>query len=192
MNPKDILIKYYDADSRAFVILLKHSQAVADLALQIARHSQIENLDLQFIHDASVLHDIGVFLCDAPEIDCHGTENYIRHGILGRAILEKEGLAKHALVCERHIGVGLTIDDIQKQNLPLPLRDMQPLSHEEIIITIADLFSSKLHPESFKSIHKVEKNIARYGPEKTMVFQKWKSIYKLKTFTITKNFEELS
>jgi len=187
MNAKHFLLKYYDPESKAFAILYKHSQAVADLAVHIAQHSHIANLDLQFIHDAALLHDIGVFLCDAPEIDCHGSENYMRHGILGRAILDKENLPKYGLVCERHIGVGLSVQDIQKQNLPLPLRDMMPISHEEIIITIADLFSSKLHPESYKTMHKIEKNITRYGADKIAIFNKWKSKYKLDTLTFTIN-----
>ena len=37
-------------------------------------------------------------------------------------MLDSEGLPQHALVCERHIGVGLTMEDIRLQKLPLPFK----------------------------------------------------------------------
>ena len=43
-----------------------------------------------------------------------------------RELLEKEGLPQHALVCDRHTGVGITIEDIRAQELPIPERDMTP------------------------------------------------------------------
>ena len=114
-----------------------------------------------------MLHDIGMFLTDSPEIDCHGKEPYIKHGILGRQILEKEGLPKHALVCERHIGVGLSLRDIVDQQLPLPHRDMLPVTLEEKIICYADCFYEK-NPNRLreeKSLEKVSKSISKWGEE---------------------------
>ena len=61
-----------------------------------------------------MLHDIGIFLTHAPQIGCHGDKPYICHGYLGRELLEKEGFPRHAIVCETHVGVGLTIADIEK------------------------------------------------------------------------------
>ncbi len=55
-------------------------------------------------------------------------------------MLEAEGLPRHALVCERHTGAGLTVDDIISQRLPLPLRDMTPQTLEERLICYADKF----------------------------------------------------
>jgi len=42
-----------------------------------------------------------------------------------------EGYPKHGLVCERHTGTGITLEMIIKNNLPLPHRDMVPVSMEE-------------------------------------------------------------
>ena len=77
MNPLDIIAKYYPADSEVYTILVTHSRSVADKALAIARMHPEMNLDLTFIEEAAMLHDIGIFLCDAPEIDCHGSAKYI-------------------------------------------------------------------------------------------------------------------
>jgi uncharacterized protein len=97
------------------------------------------------------------------------------HGFLGRAILEKEGYPQHGLVCERHTGVGLTCEDIIRQNLPLPHRDMCPQSVSEQIICFADLFYSK-NPGRLgerKSVAHVRKKLRPFGEEKVAVFDSW-------------------
>ena len=90
-----------------------------------------------------MLHDIGIAQCDAPSIYCKGTEPYIRHGVIGRQILEEAGLPRHALVCERHTGSGITAEEIRERYMPLPCRDMLPISIEEKAICYADKFYSK-------------------------------------------------
>jgi len=55
---------------------------------------------LGFIEEAALLHDIGIFNTNLPKIGCYGRHPYISHGYLGRELLENEGLAAHALVCE--------------------------------------------------------------------------------------------
>ena len=84
------------------------------------------DIDREFVYEAALLHDIGVVKCDAPSIHCHGTRPYICHGIEGRAMLESLGLPRHALVCERHTGSGLSVADIISQNLPLPTATCSP------------------------------------------------------------------
>ena len=114
MNPLDIISKYYPAESDAWHILVTHSRSVADKALGLARlHPEME-LDIPFIEEAAMLHDIGIFLCNAPEIDCHGSAEYICHGYLGADLMRKEGFPRHALVCERHTGTGITGNDRRK------------------------------------------------------------------------------
>ena len=174
MNPETLLAKYFS--SLALPIILEHSRNVARKALQIALNSPAAaTLDMVFIEEAALLHDIGVSQTDAPGLGCHGTEPYIRHGILGREILEKEGLPRHALVCERHIGVGLTVADIVRQNLPLPRRDMLPASPEERIVASADLFYSKkksaLSVE--KSVDQIRTELGKFGADKVAVFEGW-------------------
>ncbi|MDE6095917.1 MAG: phosphohydrolase [Muribaculaceae bacterium] len=139
---KEIFSKYYSGNDTLLAIVTLHSECVARKAVDCAKASGLD-IDLAFIHEAAMLHDIGVIACDAPSIHCHGSLPYICHGIAGREMLEKAGLPLHALVCERHTGAGLTVEDIVRQNLPLPHRDMLPLSPEEKAICYADKFFSK-------------------------------------------------
>lgn len=167
MQVLDILKKYYKPDSLAYKILVTHCGMVARKSFEVAHRVQHLKPNTTFIREAAMLHDIGMFLTDSPEIDCHGKEPYIKHGILGRQILEKEGLPKHALVCERHIGVGLSLRDIVDQQLPLPHRDMLPVTLEEKIICYADCFYEK-NPNRLreeKSLEKVSKSISKWGEE---------------------------
>lgn len=168
-----LLARYLEG--RSLEIVLEHSRLVAHLALDVCTHLGLPDLDRIFIEEAALLHDIGVCRVHAPELGLHGEHPYIVHGVLGRAILEEEGYPRHALVCERHIGVGLTESDILKQNLPLPLRDMCPVSLPEQIICYADLFYSK-NPAKIthkKSPEQVRKKLLAFGEDKVQIFDGW-------------------
>ncbi|MDR3266785.1 MAG: HDIG domain-containing protein, partial [Tannerella sp.] len=143
MNPIAIIEKYYNPSSDLYEILVNHSRSVADKALSIANLHPEMNIDRHFVEEAAMLHDIGIFYCDAPEIGCVGTEPYIRHGILGAELMRKEGFPQHALVCERHSGTGLYRETIKERTLPLPAKDYCPVSLEEQLICFADKFFSK-------------------------------------------------
>lgn len=180
MRPEDLLAEHFSP--LALPVIIEHSRFVAEKALQIAKGSPFaESLDLSFIEEAALLHDIGVSLTDAPSLDCHGKTPYICHGVLGREILEKAGLPRHALVCERHIGVGLTIEDIVQQNLPLPHRDMRPVSDEEKIIACADLFYSKKRAglSNEKTIEQIRTDLSKFGFLKVAVFDQWVKDFRL-------------
>ena len=125
-----------------------------------------------------MLHDIGIFMTKAPEIGCHGTHPYICHGYLGREILEKQELPLHALVCERHTGAGLTLNDIKSQNIPVPHRDMLPLTIEEQIICYADKFYSKSKDLSKrKDVDRIMKKMERYGNGQIQRFKTWHEMF---------------
>jgi uncharacterized protein len=177
LSPLDIIQKYYPVTSDAYRILVKHSRCVADKALLIGRNHPELELDLQFIEEAAMLHDIGAFLCDAPEIDCHGTAHYICHGYLGADLLRNEGYPRHALVCERHTGTGLSLEMIERHNLPVPRRDMRPQSMEEQLICFADKFFSKTNLNSEKPVEKILKSMAKYGSESVWQFQRWCELF---------------
>ncbi len=174
MNAVALLEKYLN-DADALALVLSHSRLVAEKALKIADAFKPGAVDRQFIEEAALLHDIGVCRTASPRFGCHGTEPYIRHGIIGREILEREHLPRHALVCERHIGVGLTVADIRAQSLPLPERDMTPVTPEERIIAFADLFYSKkpgaVHIE--KTPEEVWIDLSRFGAHKAEIFADW-------------------
>ena len=142
---KKIIDKYYSGDGDLRTILIIHSQSVARKALQIVSLHPELNLDREFIEEAAMLHDIGIIKTDAPGIKCFGTEPYICHGILGAEMLRQEGLPRHARVCERHTGAGLSLNEIVSQNLPLPHQDFLPETLEEQVICYADKFFSKTH-----------------------------------------------
>lgn len=150
MNPIELIDAYYPEDNERKHILLVHSRLVAEKALCIADGHPELNLDKDFLYEAGMLHDIGIFLTDAPGIFCFGNQPYICHGYLGADLMRREGYPRHALVCERHTGAGLSLNDIVAQNLPVPHRDMLPVSMEEQVICFADKFYSKTHLEREK------------------------------------------
>lgn len=172
MTPLDLINKYC-TDYKQRNILLEHSRAVADKALEIVRRHPEWDADELFIEEAALLHDIGIIYVNAPAIECHGTEPYIRHGILGAEILRKEGLEKHALVCERHTGTGLTLQQIISQDLPLPYRDMQPISIEEQIICFADKFFSKTRLDTEKNVEQARRSLEKFGEDGLQKFDTW-------------------
>lgn len=163
MTEKEIF-SFYPEEPRLRSLLTLHSGKVCEMALEISgRHPEF-HADDRFIREASLLHDIGIADCDAPSIFCHGTEPYIRHGVIGADRLRGAGLPRHALVCERHTGSGLTCREIVSHDMPLPHRDMLPISIEEKIICYADKFYSKSgDPSKRKQLGKVIKSIAKHG-----------------------------
>jgi uncharacterized protein len=179
MNPIDIITRYYETDSKAYNILIKHGRQVANRALKIAGRVAHLKPDQTFLKQAARLHDIGIFLTNSPELGCFGKNSYVEHGYLGRKILEKIGLPAHALVCERHVGVGLTEYDIRHQSLPIPARDMVPVSIEEQIICYADKFYSKNGQDTDreKSVDEIVDSLKRYGQDKVARFQAWVEMF---------------
>ncbi|MFA7088161.1 MAG: HDIG domain-containing metalloprotein [Patescibacteria group bacterium] len=175
MKPIQIIKKYYKVNTKLYNLLVSHSRAVKNKSLEIAKKCPNLNPDLKFIGEAAMLHDIGIFLTNAPEIDCFGDKSYICHGYLGGEILKKEGFPRHALVCERHTGMGISIKDIERNNLPLPKRNMSPVSVEEKIICLADKFFSK--NEEFltkeKTINQIIESHLKFGEEKIITLNKW-------------------
>ncbi|MDE6271888.1 MAG: phosphohydrolase [Muribaculaceae bacterium] len=165
-----LIDRYYPSGEALREILLTHSHCVAEKALRLAddyvmKHPEAPRPDRQFIAEAAMLHDIGIQSCDAPGIYCYGTLPYICHGVEGSRILAEDGLLRHALVCERHTGSGLSAEEIEEEALPLPARDMLPVSIEEKIICYADKFFSK-NPESLteeKDLSSVRKSISKFG-----------------------------
>ncbi len=177
MNPLDIISKYYPADSDVYHILVTHSRSVADKAVSIARQHPEMNLDIPFIEEAAMLHDIGIYLCNADGIGCFGKAEYICHGYLGADLLRAEGLPRHALVCERHTGTGITPEMIAERNLPLPDRVLVPVSLEEQLICFVDKFFSKTKLDKEKSVDKVKKSLSKYGEETVIRFDNWCKLF---------------
>lgn len=147
MNPLDLIQKYYADNEPLYRLLVHHSKQVTERALAIIDARPALAINRDFVAQAAMLHDIGVFLTDAPGIHCHGTEPYLMHGYLGAELMRKEGFSEIARVCERHTGTGLTPEVISERNLPLPMGDYRPQTLEEQLICYADKFYSKSHPK---------------------------------------------
>lgn len=177
MDALAIINKYYPEGSELRHILLTHSRSVAEKALWIAdRHPELD-LDRDFLAEAALLHDVGIFLTDAPAIHCFGSHPYICHGYLGSELLLREGFPRHALVCERHTGAGMSLQSILEQQLPVPHREMVPVSLEEQVVCFADKFFSKTKLDREKSIEKALKSISRYGEDGVRRFLHWCEIF---------------
>ncbi len=165
IDTEKIFQPLYQDNSELLATVATHSECVARKALACLKRNGIE-ADTDFVWEGALLHDIGVVKCNAPSIFCYGSLPYICHGIEGRKILEEAGLPRHALVCERHTGSGLSVADIERQNLPLPHRDMLPLSIEEKVICYADKFYSKSgNLTEEKPLEKVIAQMERFGPD---------------------------
>ena len=73
--------------------------------------------------------------------------------------------------------MGISAEEVKKRNLPLPLRDMMPVSVEEQIICYADKFYSKdrLWEDKEKSVKAILKDLEKYGSDKVLQFKSWVS-----------------
>jgi len=150
-------------------IIQIHSRCVLSKAESLAKSSRYADaIDYIFLREAAMLHDYGIIGVDAPSIFCFGTEPYLAHGYIGAQYLRQIDpvkYARHARVCERHIGSGLTANEIIQNNLPLPHQDFLPETFEEKLITYADCFYSK-NPDHLcdeKPWSKILANIEKFG-----------------------------
>ena len=172
-----IIQKYYNGTPELLKILLKHSKAVADKAIAIAEAHPELPIDRQFVMEAAMVHDIGIIKTNAPDIQCFGTEPYIRHGVLGAEMMRAEGFPLHARVCERHTGAGLSLKEIEEQSLPLPHEDLLPETLEEKLICYADKFFSKTRLDREKTLEQAERSVAKHGEEGLRRFKEMEEIF---------------
>lgn len=177
MNPYDLIDKYYNDQPELKQVLLIHSAQVRDRAMRIvsAHPEWVEQglVDPEFVSEAAMLHDIGIIFVSAPRIHCNGDHKYIEHGFLGAELLRAEGFPKHAWVAERHTGSGVTLEQVLRDELPIPERDYCPQTLEEKIVCYADKFYSKGHLGEEVPLSKVKENIRRYGHE---AFLRWQAL----------------
>lgn len=176
-NPLDLIDKYYGPEPRLRAILVRHSMQVADLALEILRKKNLP-LDENTVYAAGMLHDIGIFKTHAPSIECHGTEPYIMHGIIGARLLREEKAGDvTADVAERHTGAGITADDIIRQRLPMPVGDYTPRTLLEKLICYADKFYSKSGEMRRKPLDEVRAGLGRFGADTLERFEKLQKMF---------------
>ena len=163
MDCIELIDKYYATSPELRHILVTHSEQVRNRALLIIDAHPNWEVDRDFVAEAAMLHDIGIIHCNAPKIFCVGPHHYIEHGYLGAEMLRAEGLPRHALVAERHTGSGITMEQVIREDLPIPVQDYLPVSLEERIICYADKFYSKSHLGEEVALSKIRQNIWKYG-----------------------------
>ena len=184
---RTIIDHYYgEGESELKSLLLTHSRDVANKALRICdKHPELP-LDRDFVEAAAMLHDLGIIGCDAPKIHCHGTEPYIRHGILGAEMLKNYQLStinyQLSRVCQRHTGAGISRAEVIAQQLPLPLPDddsepYMPETLEEKLVCYADKFFSKTRLDHEKTLEEAERSLAKFGSEGVLRFREWARLF---------------
>lgn len=181
MNPIDILADTCGRGSKTFEILVAHGNQVARKAIKTAEQVSHLKPDFDFLVNAAMLHDIGILQTNSPGLGCNGKHPYICHGILGHKMLDSSSVSAYGLICERHVGVGISADDVHQFNLPLPAHDMRPISIEEQLICYADNFFSKNgnngKQAKEKSVKAILHGLERYGTDKVQRFQSWAEMF---------------
>ncbi len=178
MDYQKIIDKYYPHDNELRRIYMTHAQKVTELALSLSHKHPELSLDNSFIEEAAMLHDIGIFLTDAPRIHCNGNASYLCHGYLGAELLRAEGYPLHARVCERHTGTGLTKEQIIANGWDLPHCDFTPETLEEKLICFADKFYSKTkYLETARTLEQVVESMFKISPESAAKVNEWAALF---------------
>ena len=177
MNAVALIDKYYAATPQLREILWTHSRRVADRCLKIAALHPELHLDVAFVEEAALLHDIGILRTDAPEILCTGDAPYICHGYIGAEMMRAEGFPRHARVCERHTGAGISKEEIIVKKIPIPVQDYFPETLEEELVCYADKFYSKSRPDVERTIEQTAKSLEKFGDEGVNIFRTWAAIF---------------
>ena len=178
IDVKEVIDRYYPNENELKNIYMIHAVKVTEMALEMARKHPELNIDLQFVEEAAMLHDLGIFLTDAPRIYCYGKEGYLCHGYLGAELLRGLGFERHARVCERHTGTGLTKELILDNGWNLPVKDFVPETVEEQLICFADKFYSKTKfLETARTFEQVVESMAKISDESVSKVKQWASMF---------------
>ena len=173
-----IIDKYYPHENQLRSIYITHAKKVTELALTLSKKHPELALDNRFIEEAAMLHDIGIFLTDAPGIHCNGKASYLCHGFLGAELLRDEGYPRHARVCERHTGTGLTREQIIGNGWELPHCDFLPETLEEQLICFADKFYSKTkYLETSRTFEQVVGSMLKISPQSAEKVKEWARLF---------------
>jgi uncharacterized protein len=166
------ILRKYSTSERAFEIVLRHSLEVLEKSIEVIKKKKLyEQIDFELVVAGCIFHDIGTF----EFLEDRKKEGYISHGIIGGEILRKEGLDKEALIAERHIGSGLTKDEIEQNHFPLSSQDFLPVSLEEKLVCYADKFSSK--GGKIDNMKSIEAEFRTYGEASYQRFMELRNLF---------------
>lgn len=162
------LHQMYAPGETVFQRVWEHSQIVAAIVRQL---SGAQDIDTKLAECGALVHDIGVYRLYTNGVP-DSSQHYITHGLLGYELLQDEGfdeaLCRFALL---HTGVGITKEDVEEQNLPIPARDYVAETAEERLVMYADKFHSKQQPPTFNSATWYRNYLlAKFGEHKAQTF----------------------
>jgi len=146
--------------------VIKHSEKVAELAVEIAEECKEKgiNVDLKLVEIGALLHDIG-----------RSKTHSVHHAVLGAKIVKSLGLPEPVIsIIKRHVGGGITVKEAKLLGWPKDIYIPQTI--EEKIVSYADkliegsrrvpmrraikkLCSEKLPPSSITRLQKLHKEI---------------------------------
>lgn len=136
----------------------RHSEKVADKALEIADKITRTNVDKNLIEIGALLHDVG-------RTKTHG----FRHALIGGKILRERGFSINlARICETHILGGLDKEDAKR--FGLPEKDYLPKTLEEKIICLADKHMAGTREVTIKE--RFERWFQKYGRSRILLKSK--------------------
>ena len=128
-------------------------------------------IDEHMVTIGGLLHDIGTYRVlkhdgtDGEPLKFAG-KKYIKHGLLGYEYLLENGVDESiAQFARNHTGVGLTRDEVIRQELPLPPADYVPVNLEQETVMVADKYNSKSLPPKFVTAESYTKRAERFGEE---------------------------
>ncbi len=108
--------------------VIKHCEAVAELALEVARKCVEKglNVNLELVEIGALLHDIG-----------RAKTHSVHHAVAGAQIAKALGLPEPVIaIIKRHVGGGITAEEAKKLGWPKDVYTPQTI--EEKIVAYAD------------------------------------------------------
>jgi len=147
--------------------VIKHCEAVAELALEIAETCREKGLDVdvKLVEIGALLHDIG-----------RAKTHSVHHAIIGAEIAKSLGMPDPVIaIIKRHVGGGITAKEAKKLGWPKDI--YTPRTLEEKIVAYSDKliegaqrvpiektiesFSKKLPPSAVMRIRKLHEEMMR-------------------------------
>jgi uncharacterized protein len=145
--------------------VIKHCEAVADLAIEIAKRCLEKgiNVDIKLVEVGALFHDIG-----------RSKTHSVHHAVIGAQIAKDLGLPEPIIaIIKRHVGGGITVEEARKLGWPKDVYTPQTL--EEKIVSYADKlvegskrvsieetirkFSKELPPQAVARIKRLHKQM---------------------------------
>ena len=100
------------------------------------------------------------------------------YGYFGAEHLRELGYERHARVCERHTGTGISKEQIVANGWNLPVKDFYPETMEEQLVCFADKFFSKTKfldkPRTFEQ---VVESMAKISEESVLKIHEWAKVF---------------